>query len=295
MSRDILDTERPFHTEHFIQLLEQSEDPQDVLNDVVQVWLSDGTDTGDKGDLYFKFHKDGDPGENASHKLLDFDGNVFADGYMFADKANVGGIEAVADGTVALDMTQGNVFTVTTSQNTSWSTSAPTNGVGGQLASFVVDNAGGYTVAWGSGFTDIDSIAAADTGIHGRLIQFDGTTWHQLIATEDGAILSYGDVGNHGDPIFQGVDNLAALTAELGNGYYVLNSRGPNNAPVWLDILALIQFITGGESVARLFTLAVTMPTIAFVAAASVAASESASSALSVTMPTIAMTTQVIP
>lgn len=121
------------------------------------------------------------------------DGDMWNLGTMYAHKANVGGIVAAADGTVALDMTQGNVFTVTTSQNTSYSTSAPTNGIGGELAAFVVDNSGGYTVAWAAGFTDVDSIGAGDTGIHTRLLQFDGTTWHQITACEDGVVINVGD------------------------------------------------------------------------------------------------------
>ena len=45
-SNGILDTERPFHIEHFIQLLEQSKDPPDLLNDVAQIWVSNGDGTG---------------------------------------------------------------------------------------------------------------------------------------------------------------------------------------------------------------------------------------------------------
>ena len=109
------------------------------------------------------------------------DGDIWNLGTMYAHKANVGGIVAAVDGTTALDMTQGNVFTCTPAENTSWSTSAPTNGIGGQLAAFVVDNSGGFTVAWAAGFTNVDSISASDTGIHTRLLQFDGTTWHQIV------------------------------------------------------------------------------------------------------------------
>jgi hypothetical protein len=116
------------------------------------------------------------------------DGDIWNLGTMYAHQANVGGIAAVDDGTTALDMTLGNLFTNTPAENTSWSTSNPTNGIGGQLATFLVDNSGGYTVAWASGYTSVDSIEAADTGVHGRLLQFDGTTWHQLVATEDGQI-----------------------------------------------------------------------------------------------------------
>lgn len=123
---------------------------------------------------------------------MENDGDIWNLGTMYAHQANVGGIAAVDDGTAALDMTLGNLFTNTPGENTSWSTSSPTNGIGGQLASFLVDNSGGYTVAWGTGYTSVDSIAAPDTGVHGRLMQFDGTTWHQLVATEDGQITNVG-------------------------------------------------------------------------------------------------------
>jgi len=118
---------------------------------------------------------------------IEGDGDAWTLGTMYAHKANVGGIAAAVDGTTALDMTQGNLFTCTPAENTSWSISAPpADGIGGQRAAFVVDNSGGFTVAWAAGFTDVDSIGAGDTGIHVRLLQFDGTTWHQIAAVEDG-------------------------------------------------------------------------------------------------------------
>ncbi len=190
MSRKVLDTERPFHIEQYLQVLAQSEDPPDILNDVTQLWMSDGTDSGDSGDLYFKIHIGGDPGQNASHKLMDFAGNVFADGYMFADKAIAGGNVAVADGIIALDLTLGSNFTNTPSQNTVWTTVAPTNGIGGERCSFVVNNSGGFAVSWSTGFTNVDAIGAGDTGVHVRTLQFDGTTWHQIAATLDGEAIN---------------------------------------------------------------------------------------------------------
>jgi hypothetical protein len=118
------------------------------------------------------------------------DGDTWTLGTILASKANAGGIVAAVDGTTALNMTLGNLFTCTPAENTSWSTSAPTNGIGGQRVAFVVDNSGGYTVAWAAGYTDVDSIGAGDTGIHTRLLQFDGTTWHQIAATEDGEVFN---------------------------------------------------------------------------------------------------------
>ncbi len=56
----------------FIQLLAQSEDPLNVLANIAQLWMSDGTETGNMGDVYAKLHKDGDPGENVTYKLLDY-------------------------------------------------------------------------------------------------------------------------------------------------------------------------------------------------------------------------------
>lgn len=215
MGRNGLDTERSFHIEQFLQLLAQSEDPQGVLNDVLQMWLSDGTDSGDSGDLYFKIHKDGDPGQDATHKLMDFIGNVFADGYMLASKANAGGISAVADGTVALDMTQGNLFTNTPSQNTVWSTTAPTNGIGGHLAAFVIDNAGGYTVSWSTGFTNVTPIAADDTGISIRLLQFNGTTWYQIAATLNGNAINTQPEVKHLIPNLWGPNGIESDDSEV--------------------------------------------------------------------------------
>ena len=119
-------------------------------------------------------------------------GDIWTAGTIEAEKANAGGVVAAVDGTTALDLTTGNVFTCTPAENTSWSTSAPTNGIGGQRVSFVVDNSGGFTVAWAAGFTNVDSIGATDTGISVRTLQFDGTTWHQIAATLDGDAINAG-------------------------------------------------------------------------------------------------------
>ena len=253
---------------------------------------------------------------------IDGEGNTWVAGYVLADDAIAGGIEAVADGTVALDLTIGNVFTCTTSQNTSWSTTAPTNGIGGEHISFIVDNAGGHTVAWAAGFTDVDPIAADETGISVRHLQFDGTTWHQIAATLDGQI----DPGSHpgvcGAVFYKTATGIVgAVAPDAGSGYMFLRSRGECLAPEWVDIVDIIIAITGAVNVIFGVFLQIPLPIIAMTTAASLAAAASENPSLlsipvpaivdssvvslaaaanenpnlSVPVPTIAVTTQVIP
>jgi hypothetical protein len=127
-------------------------------------------------------------GENVI--TINQDGDIDTNGYAYALQANAGGVYAVGDGSVDVNMSLGNVFTCTPTQNTTYTTTSPTNGLGAQRATFVINNSGGYTVAWSTGFTGITPIAAADTGIHLRIMQFDGTTWRQLVATEDGTVIN---------------------------------------------------------------------------------------------------------
>ena len=120
------------------------------------------------------------------------DGDTWTQGTIEAEQANAGGIVAAVDGTTALDLTAGNCFTCTPAENTSWSTSAPTNGIGGQRVSFVVNNSGGYTVAWAAGFTNVTPIWSTQTGVSIRTVQFNGTTWYQIGATHDGKSINSG-------------------------------------------------------------------------------------------------------
>ena len=230
-----------------------SSNPQDITGlDVPALKVEAGVNSQGDAILIEKFSETGAflTGEyqGADVFSVEGDGDIWNIGTMYAHKANVGGIAVAADGTTELDMTLGNLFTSTPSQNTVWSTASPvdaTNGIGGELATFVVDNSGGFTVSWGTGFTGVDPIGAGDTGISVRTLQFDGTTWHQVAATEDGEAVNASGIGisgTYGDmPFVDSAGNdLDLLAAQLGSGFLVLSSRGPGQDPVWLDVLALI-------------------------------------------------------
>lgn len=100
-------------------------------------------------------------------------------------------------------------------------------------------------------------------------------------------------VGSHGDMMYQRPAGLGAVPATLGSGYMVMVSRGFGFAPVMIDLLDLIAFVTGGESVAILRQFGVILPSFAMSAAASTAASASATEAFSVILPLFADSTAV--
>jgi hypothetical protein len=66
-------------------------------------------------------------------------------------------------------------------------------------------------------------------------------------------------MGN-GDIAYRGSSVLQTLTADAGNGYNFLKSRGPGLSPVWEDIEELIQYMTGAANRAVAFSLVVPQP-----------------------------------
>ena len=64
-----------------LSLLEQSSDPANPSNGVGILWLSDGTDSGDAGDILVKVTV---AGETRSAILFNFSSNTIAIGTMFA-------------------------------------------------------------------------------------------------------------------------------------------------------------------------------------------------------------------
>ena len=126
--------------------------------------------------------------EGVQKSALNQDGSFDTEGYIYAKWANAGGVSAVADGTTDVDMTLGNIFTCTPDEATVFTTTSPTNGKGGQIALFCIDNTAGVTVSWSTGFTDVTAIGAGDTGIQHRLMHFNGTTWHGVETGGGGAL-----------------------------------------------------------------------------------------------------------
>lgn len=168
------------YSQKYLQFLEQVSDPPAQIVDVSQIWVADGTDTGDAGDGFVQVHQGGNPGSDKIIQIWD----------------------------------------------------------------------------WATGFA------------------------------------GPGAVGNWGDPIFRGPVGYDFLPADLGSGFNVLNSRGPNNDPVWLDVLGLIQFVTGGANVAFVFLSSVPIPTVVIGAVASFdPGSGSFGPTLSVPIPSVSIGT----
>lgn len=70
------------------------------------------------------------------------------------------------------------------------------------------------------------------------------------------------DAMAHGDIAFRGVGILEKLEADAGKGYNFLRSRGPGLSPVWEDIEALVQYMTGALNRAAAVDLAIPVPSI---------------------------------
>lgn len=100
-------------------------------------------------------------------------------------------------------------------------------------------------------------------------------------------------VGTHGDMLFQGPVSLSAVPATLGSGYMVMVSRGEGFAPEMIDLLDLIAFVTGGESIAILKIFSVVLPSVTGSTAVSSATAASAGEGFSVILPSFADSTAV--
>lgn len=99
------------YSKTYLQLLEQNADPPNVIIDVAEIWVSDGTDTGDAGDGYVKIHQGGDPGANKIIQLWDYSAGT------------LGGLTAVvwntfADGDETPDVSAGHYFKTNNSSPT---------------------------------------------------------------------------------------------------------------------------------------------------------------------------------
>ncbi len=94
-------------------------------------------------------------------------------------------------------------------------------------------------------------------------------------------------VGSHGDMMYQRPTGLGAVPATLGSGYMVMVSRGVGFAPVMIDLLDLISFVTGGESIARLVAFSVVLPSLSGSGVVSSATAASGTGSLSVILAAI--------
>lgn len=102
-------------------------------------------------------------------------------------------------------------------------------------------------------------------------------------------------VGSHGDMLYQAPSGLGAVPATLGSGFMVMVSRGVGFAPVMIDLLTLIAFITGGESILRTIVFSVVIPSLSGSGAVSSGTAASASPSQSVILPSISGSGVVIP
>lgn len=103
------ETDGYIYTESYFQFLEQAADPPGLTIDAAQLWVSDGTGTGDAGDFFFKIHQGGDPG---SDSMLGFDISTFSVAGFVKNDVNgllTGGNAGGAAG-VFREIATGNVF-----------------------------------------------------------------------------------------------------------------------------------------------------------------------------------------
>jgi len=152
----------------FLQMLEQSSDPLNVLANIAQLWLSDGTGTGDTGDLYTKVHQGGDPGSNVTRKWMDHTyGRYFGESY------------ASADGVVTLVITDFNLVTATLAEDTTYNA---TGGHIGQQVTFILteDGTGGWSVTFGTNFESLGVRTAAAGEIITASFVYDGSNWCEV-------------------------------------------------------------------------------------------------------------------
>ena len=145
--------------EQILELQEQTVIPTDSLANTAQVYYDV------YGDMYVKLHQGGDPGNNATFQIIDL---LYG---LVPWK-----VKAIPDGTQTIIM-DATIFTCTPDEATEWNTAG---GFSGQIVLFKVDNTAGKQIDFNTGFTDITSILATDTGIQNRLCYFDGTTWREI-------------------------------------------------------------------------------------------------------------------
>ncbi len=138
--------------QEFLHILKQLVDPENPLVDSIQLFM----DTNN--DLIAQIHDEKDPGAVEQFQLIDFDGYV-----------------TIPVGNQAIDLLSGHFFKSTPDQNAEWTTTSARQG---WLVWLHVDNSGGHTITFGSGFTDVASIS--DTGIVNKIMYYDGATWREI-------------------------------------------------------------------------------------------------------------------
>ena len=177
-----------------IQMEEMSADPYQALVDGAQFW------TDSNNDIWARIHKDGDPGINATFRLVDWDYGVVP--WL---------VKTIPDGTQTI-LPNATLLTCTPDETTIYNASS---GYPGQIQIYKIDNTAGVGITFNTGFTDVSPILTTDVGIQLRLVYYDGSTWREILLLP--AILENQTYrGNSG--------NLPEATSVLK-----INADGPEN------------------------------------------------------------------
>ena len=142
-----------------IQMEEMSADPYQALVDGAQFW------TDSNNDIWVRIHKDGDPGINATFRLVDWDYGVVP--WL---------VKAIPDGTQTI-LPNATLLTCTPNETTVFNASG---GYPGQIQIYKIDNTAGVGITFNTGFTDVNPILTTDVGIQLRLVYYDGSTWREI-------------------------------------------------------------------------------------------------------------------
>ena len=136
----------------YLQIMEQSSIPPDILFDSAQMYYDSN------GDISVKLHQNGDPGENKSFLVIDYDG-----------------YQEIPVGNQVIDLMSAFYFKSTPDQDAEWTT---VTGHPGHLVWVSVDNTAEKTITFGAGFTDV--IAITEAGMNTKLLYYDRTTWREI-------------------------------------------------------------------------------------------------------------------
>ena len=142
-----------------IQMEEMSADPYQALVDGAQFW------TDSNNDIWARIHKDGDPGINATFRLVDWDYGVVP--WL---------VKTIPDGTQTI-LPNATLLTCTPDETTIYNASS---GYPGQIQIYKIDNTAGVGITFNTGFTDVSPILTTDVGIQLRLVYYDGSTWREI-------------------------------------------------------------------------------------------------------------------
>ncbi len=158
------------HLEGVVRVALQSDDPDAVSDDdIVQMWQDSD------GNLKGRVNKDADA---QVYKLIDYIGYV-----------------DIPVGNQSIDLLESHFYTSTPDQNAEWTTASERQG---HLVWMHVDNTGGHTITFGSGFTGVSDIS--DSDIVNKLLYYDGATWREIATGGGGGAYTVDDpislVGN---------------------------------------------------------------------------------------------------